>query len=153
MVLERLGANGRHAIGGRQQVIGERGGEKLTLVVVNQVFEQRAAKTLHDRAHGLAVQRQRIDDAADILDRGIVEDGDVAGGGIDRDMRRVRAIGIGAAAVAKGRLGGDAGESGEGQRFPVPLDLPVRERERSGRNAEPARGFGQDFFLERGAPP
>ena len=45
---------------------------------------------------GLAVQRVRVQDAADILDGDVVEDFDLPGLRIHRDMRGVCAIAVGA---------------------------------------------------------
>ena len=71
------------------------------------IFEQRLADPLGDAAMRLAVQDQRIDRAADIVDRGIADDLDLAGIGIDLDLADLRAIG-----KARDRQGlvGDAGK-------------------------------------------
>ena len=55
------------------QVVGERAGEQLAVLVVDEMLEECAAETLHDGADRLAVQGHRIDDAADVLDRDVVE--------------------------------------------------------------------------------
>ena len=74
------------------------------------MLEQRAAQALHDGADALAVQRQRIDDAADVLDRNIVEQLDLSGLGIDRDMGGMRAVGIGSFVAGVRAFGGYAGK-------------------------------------------
>ena len=66
-------ADRREVARGRQQIVGERAGQELAVLVVDEILQQRAAEPLHDRADGLAVQRQRIDDAADVLDRHVVD--------------------------------------------------------------------------------
>ena len=38
------------------------------------MLEQRAAQALHDRADGLAVQGERIDDAPDVFHRDVIDD-------------------------------------------------------------------------------
>ena len=100
VVLQRVGADHGEVGRGGEKIIGERAGEELALGVVGEVFQQRAAEPLHDGADGLAVQGQRIDDAADILDGHVVDQRDMAGAGIDRDMGGVGAVGIGALAAA-----------------------------------------------------
>ena len=62
--LQSKSADSWEVAGARKQVIGERAGEKLAVVVMDQLFQQRAAKSLRDRAHALAVQGDRIDDSA-----------------------------------------------------------------------------------------
>ena len=52
----------------RHQVVGERGDQQLALLVVGDLLGERAAEPLHRRADHLAVQRLRIDDAADVVD-------------------------------------------------------------------------------------
>ena len=51
-----------------------------------RMLPQRLADALDDAAVGLAVQDQRIDGAADVVDRGVAHDLDVAGVGIDLDL-------------------------------------------------------------------
>src|SRR4029077_3210586 len=63
---------------------------------------------LHRRAYGLTVYRQRIDDAAAILDDDIVDELDVTELGVDRDVRGMGAVGIGVLLVEEGALGRDA---------------------------------------------
>ena len=58
----------------------------------------------------------RIDRDADVLDRDIVENIDVAGARIDRDMAGVRAVAVGADRGGEGALRFEAGEIGEASR-------------------------------------
>ena len=71
------------------------------------VLEQSLADPLGDAAMGLAVQDHRVDRATDIVDRGIADDLDGTGLGIDLDLADLRAVGK----TGDGeRLVGDAGE-------------------------------------------
>src|SRR6266567_7755890 len=63
----------------RQEIVGERAREQLSVFIVDEMLQERAAETLHDGAHDLAVQGQRVDDAPGVLDRDIVEEFHVAG--------------------------------------------------------------------------
>ena len=56
------------------------------------VLEQRLTDTLGDPAMGLAVQDHRIDGAPNIVDRGIADDLDRTGLGIDLDLADLRAV-------------------------------------------------------------
>src|SRR5262249_55383575 len=58
----------------RQEIVGERAREQLSVFIVDEMFEERAAETLHDGAHDLPVQGQRVDDAPGVLDRDVVEE-------------------------------------------------------------------------------
>ncbi len=57
------------------------------------VFEQGLAHSLGDAAMCLAVQDQRVDGTADIIDRGIADDLDGTRIGIDLDLADLRAVG------------------------------------------------------------
>ena len=63
--------------------------------VVLQVLEQRAAEALHHGADRLAIRRERIDHAPDVLDHQVIDELHMAGTRIDRDMRCGSAVGIG----------------------------------------------------------
>ena len=63
--------------------------------IVDRVLEQRLADALHDAAVDLALEQQRIDGAAEIVDHGVALDGDGAGIGIDLDLDDVAAVGKG----------------------------------------------------------
>ena len=54
---------------GRRQIVGERGGEDIAAVVVDDLLQQRVADALRDAAMHLAVGDHRIDDAAGVLRR------------------------------------------------------------------------------------
>src|SRR6202035_5324077 len=95
---------------GRQQVVHQRAGQQLAVLIIDEVLQEDAAEALHQRTDYLALQRQRIDDAAYVLDRDVVENLDPPGLGIDRHMGRMRAIRIGVLLVEERTLGRDAGE-------------------------------------------
>ena len=115
VVLQGVRADDGEVGRGGEEIIGERAGEELALEVIGEVFEQRATEPLHDGADGLAVQGQRIDDAADIFDGHVIDQRDMAGAGIDRDMGGVGAVGISAVLRRVGAVGGDVvgGERGK----------------------------------------
>ena len=94
----------RIVTGGWHQIIGQRTGEQLTLFVIHQMFQEHATNALHGAAHQLAMHRQRVDGATDILHHHVVEQVDAAGGGIDGDMRRGCAIGIGVVMIGEGAV-------------------------------------------------
>ena len=94
----------------RHEIIGERGIEHLRVAVVHDLVEEHAAEPLHQRADRLAVDDVRVDRDADVLDRDIVENIDVAGARIDRDMAGVRAVAVG---PRRGREGAFHLETGE----------------------------------------
>src|SRR5262249_57107762 len=48
-------ADVRKIVRGGHEVVSERAGEQLSVLVIDEMFEERAAKTLHDGAHDLAV--------------------------------------------------------------------------------------------------
>ena len=56
------------------------------------VLEQRLTDALGDAAMGLAVHDHRVDRAADIVDRGVADDLDRTGLGIDLDFAALRAV-------------------------------------------------------------
>ena len=61
-------------------------------LVIDGVLQQRLADALHDAAMQLAVDQHRIDDGAEVVDRGVLHDLDVAGVGIDLDLADVAAV-------------------------------------------------------------
>ena len=69
MQLQHDCANAREVARSGDKVVGKRAGEELAVLIVDQVFEKRAAKPLHHGAHGLTLQHQRIHDPARILHR------------------------------------------------------------------------------------
>ena len=61
------------------------------LLVVDRAFQQRLADALRDAAMHLALDDHRIDDGAEVVDRGPADDLGLAGVGIDLDLADVAA--------------------------------------------------------------
>ena len=66
---------------------------QVALVVVHALLVQRRGDALRDPAVHLAVDDQRVDHRADVVDRDVADEPRVAGLGVDLDDRRVRAAG------------------------------------------------------------
>ena len=79
--------------GARQRVVGEAAGDRLAVLVVDDVLEQRLADALHDAAMALALDQQRIDDRAEVVDHGVLHHLDTAGVGIDLDLGDMAPLG------------------------------------------------------------
>ena len=80
--------------GARHGVIHERAGDDLALGVEPDVLHQHLPDALGDAAVDLAVQQQRIDHGADIVDHAVADDLDDAGLLIDFELADMAAIGI-----------------------------------------------------------
>ena len=65
-------------------------------------FHQRLAGALHDAAMELALDQQRVDHVADIVNRGVADEAHLAGVGVDLDLADVAAVRIGAFAAREG---------------------------------------------------
>ena len=90
----------RQIVGPRQAVIHERAGQQLAgLRVIDELLHRRLAEALGDGAGRLSVDDERIDGAADIVDRDVTENIDLAGVGVDLDFAD------GAAARIAGNIG------------------------------------------------
>jgi ABC transporter transmembrane protein len=94
VVLERNRPDLRKIGRRRDQVVCQVAGQQLPACVIDEVLEKGATQSLDHAADRLPVQCQRIDDAADILDDETVEQFDIAGPRIDRDMRGGRSVGF-----------------------------------------------------------
>src|SRR5262245_31493994 len=104
VLLERDRTNVRKIIRGRQQIVGKRAGQQLSILVIDQLFEQRSTESLHDRADRLPMERYRIDDAANVLHRHIFDHVHTSAPRIDGDVGRVRAVTVGPLAAGVARL-------------------------------------------------
>ena len=89
---------------GRRQIIGERSGENIAGLVVDDFLKQRVADALRDAAVHLAVGDHRIDDAAGILGDKEFFDVHVAGLDVDLDDGDVAGIGECARRIVSGRF-------------------------------------------------
>ena len=67
----------------------------MTLLVIDRLLHVSLADALHDAAMELTFHDHRIDQRAEIIDAGIVDEFDKAGLRIDLDFGDVAAIGIG----------------------------------------------------------
>src|SRR5882672_9258886 len=119
IVLRDHAAQVRKVGSGRQEIVGERAGEELALVVILQMLEAGAAEPLHEGTDHLAPQRERIDGAAHILNHDIVDDLDLADLGVDCDMRRMCAVAVSVVVIVERAFGGQAGELAERKRAAV----------------------------------
>ena len=94
--------NSGRVLGPWQCVVHVGAGQQLAVLVIDRVLAQRLADALHDPAMRLAIDQQRVDDRAEIIDESIADDLDHAGLGVDLDLGDVAAIGEG-----RGRAVGD----------------------------------------------
>ena len=91
----RLGAVGRERrqVGrARHEVVDERARHQGAGVVVHRLLEQRLRDALDEAAVHLALDDQRVDDLADVVDAGVVADLDLTGLGVDLDRAQVGAV-------------------------------------------------------------
>jgi hypothetical protein len=106
--LEVVDAHRGHLGGARQQIVRERGGERLALRVERHFLVERGADALRRAAVNLAVDDHRVHERAAVLDDHVIEDLDLAGLGVDCDARRVARVAEGAGVdlglVARGRF-------------------------------------------------
>ena len=79
---------------GRKQVVAQCGRERLAGVVITHELQQCIANAVRHTALDLAVDDQRVDDAAAIMRHAITHDHDPAGLRIDFDFNNMRAVGI-----------------------------------------------------------
>src|SRR5471032_951823 len=80
-------------MGARHAVVHERAAQRLAGIVDHALLPERLADSLHDRAMRLAMDDERIDATADIVDRGIAAERQPAGVGVDLDLADGAAIG------------------------------------------------------------
>ena len=81
----------RQIVRARHGVVHHRAGHELALFVIDRAFQQRLADALRDAAMHLAFDDHRIDDGAEIIDRGPIHDLGLAGFDIDLDFADVAA--------------------------------------------------------------
>ena len=91
--MRRLAQFDRHIVGVRHAVVHERTGDELAAGrIVDRVFHQGLAETVGDRALYLTLDHALAEDGAAIIDRGVGDDIEVAGVGIDLDLGDVAAV-------------------------------------------------------------
>src|SRR6202167_1082289 len=95
----------RYLAAGRRQKIGERSGEDVGGLVVNEFLEQRIADALGDAAGDLTVDNHRIDEPAGVFGDNESLDADATGFRIDFDNRAVTGIRESPGGVVGGRFG------------------------------------------------
>src|SRR5437763_9615142 len=78
---------------GGHEVVEQRSAGQVAGFVVDEVFVQRSADALGDGAHDLAVDDLGVQGAAGVLDAGVLEDRQLAGGPVDLDGRHLGAGG------------------------------------------------------------
>jgi hypothetical protein len=93
--LDRGEVEVRQVVGPGHAVVHEGAGDQLAVLVVDGVLEQRLADALDDAAMDLALDQHRVQDEAEIVDDGVVDDGHHAGVGVDLDLGDVAAVGEG----------------------------------------------------------
>ena len=81
----------RQSRGLRQRVVHHRAGQQLAVVAVDRALPERLADALGDAAVELAVHDQRVDLVADVVDRDVAHEVDLAGLLVDLDGRDVGA--------------------------------------------------------------
>ncbi len=80
------------SVGPGQHVVGERGGERLSLRVVGHLFVERGSDALRRAAEHLAVDDHGVHQHAAVLDDDVVENLDFARFGIDCNDSRMRRV-------------------------------------------------------------
>ena len=83
----------RDRLRARHRVVHERSADQLARAVVEGRLHQRLADALRDAAVHLAARQHRVDQHAEVVDRGVALQRRHAGLGIDLDLRDVRAVG------------------------------------------------------------
>ena len=159
-----------HLAGHRHQVVGHAAIEQLAAAVVEAFLVERAADALHDRAAHLLVDQHRVDDAAAVFHRPMLEQFDEAGLDVDLDIGCLHAIGEDEGVVALGvmarhhQLGrearwqgvgpevGDAAEFGQRHQLGLARSVDHRiavQRQLGRRPAQDRRGHQQDVLAQR----
>ncbi len=76
----------------RHRIVYERAGQDLPVLVENDSFLQRLARPLGDAAAHLSRIQQWIEHPADIVDRGVPDQLQIAGFGIDLDLGNLASV-------------------------------------------------------------
>ena len=83
----------REIVGTRHAIVHERARLELAALVIDRVLVERLADALDQRAMDLALDDQRVDDAAEVVSAGEVDELDRAGLAIDFDLGDIGAGG------------------------------------------------------------
>jgi len=92
----------RHRVGSRHAVIHEAAGQVSRLPVVDYLLHQSLAQSLCYATMDLALEADRVDHSADIVDNDITDDFERAGVRVDFDLTDMAAVGIGVVLGCKG---------------------------------------------------
>src|SRR6516162_6200510 len=85
---QRLGMQHWDIVSARHAIIHEGSGQELAgYLIVNAVFAERLADTLHESAMDLPVDDHRIDNGADVIDRDVVYKRNYTGFRVNFDLR------------------------------------------------------------------
>src|SRR5260370_28568295 len=89
-------SEGRNIAGARHGVVHERACKELPAVwIIDRMLKESLANALYDPAMDLALEEERVDGAAEIVDDGVALDCNDAGIGIDLDLDDVTPVGEG----------------------------------------------------------
>ncbi len=94
----------RHLGRGRQQIVDERGGERVALLVPREVLEEHAADALHRAAGDLTLDDVRVDHRPAVLGDDVAQQLDLAG--FDVDLAGAHVGGVGPDAERFGAVAG-----------------------------------------------
>ena len=121
--------DGRDFARRRRQIIGERAGENVASLAVDDLLQQRVADALGDAAMDLAVRDHRVDDAAGILGHQELLDRYMTSVDVDPDDRDMTRIGKRTAGIV-GAGFGEAGLDLAVEAMGLVIGLPRHRRDR-----------------------
>ena len=84
-----------------KQIVCKRCIQKLGIGVIDNVIKKNTTEALNHSPESLSVHKRRIDRTANVFDRDVVQDFDVADTGVDGDMGCMGAITVSALSVRK----------------------------------------------------
>ena len=105
--------DGGHLGGRRQQIVDKRCGQRISVVVVDQVLQQGAADALHRATGDLALDDVGVDHRADVLADDVAGQRDAAGDGV-----HLARAGVGGVGPVDRCLRGEPGGRLQGGRHP-----------------------------------
>ena len=137
----------------RNHVVGKRSDQELPVAVIDDLLAQYAAQPLHGGADHLAMQGERVDDPADVIDHHVIDHIDPPGLGIDRHMGDRGAVGVGRPGVREGAVRAERSVGGFAQCQASAIGGardPAGDLEGSGGDTEALRRHGAELVQERG---